>query len=64
MATFTVIELWPHETECALCGAFLYLREALSLPMYEGRIVPDDWPGPWAGFPVCTACHQKHREVS
>jgi hypothetical protein len=29
--------------------------------MYEGDVVPDDWPGEWAGFDVCDQCHAKHR---
>ena len=55
-----VVNLWPPESECVLCGAHLVG------PMYEGKVVPDDWPGPWAGFDVCGACYLKHRpaEVS
>lgn len=59
--SFLVIDLWPHETECVLCGEWLYLKDAKGLPMYEDEVVPDDYPGEWAGFSVCDACYAKHR---
>ena len=61
MAPVLVIELWPHEVACALCGTRLLLRESRGLPMYEGEVVPDDWVGEWAGFPACSACYKVHR---
>ena len=55
-----VVELWPRESECVLCGAFLS-GPCKGLPMYEGEVVPDDWPGEWAGFDVCDSCYGLHR---
>jgi hypothetical protein len=59
-APIRIINLSPHESECILCGTLLFDCK-LGLPMYEGEVVPDDWPGEWAGFDVCAPCHAKHR---
>ena len=58
--TILVINLSPRESECILCGTFLS-DPRRGLPMYEGEVVPDDWPGEWAGFDVCEHCYAKHR---
>ena len=55
----TVTELWPRETDCVLCGAPTTL--GLWLPMYEGKVLPDDYKGEWAGMPVCADCYAIHR---
>ena len=39
---------------CHLCGRDCDGR--LGLPMYEDLVLPNDWPGEWAGFPVCRPC--------
>lgn len=59
-APIQIIDLWPRESECVLCGEHLWGCK-LGLPMYEGEVVPDDWPGEWAGFDVCAPCYVKHR---
>ena len=58
-----VIDLWPRESECILCGEHLWCP-CKGLPMYEGEVVADDWMGEWAGFDVCDACYEKHRPGS
>ena len=55
-----IIDLWPLESECVLCGADL-IGPCKGLPMYEGQVVPDDWEGEWAGFDVCDVCYAKYR---
>ena len=55
-----VIDLWPRESECVLCGEHL-VGPCHGLPMYEGEVVPDDHDGPWAGFDVCDPCYFQHR---
>ena len=59
-APIQIIDLWPRESECVLCGEHLWGCK-LGLPMHEGEVVPDDWPGEWAGFDVCAPCYVKHR---
>lgn len=59
MPAVLVLELWPHESECCICGKPLVgCRTAIA--MYEGCAVPDDWPGDWAGFDACEQCYQLH----
>lgn len=52
-----IIELWPHMTECIVCGDEIPLSGGQSLAMYEGEIVSDD-AAKWAGFPCCAPCYQ------
>lgn len=50
----SVINLWTPTTDCAICG-----KETLIywfLPMWEGRIIPDDSKHEWGGMPVCKRC--------
>ena len=54
-----IIELWPKESECVLCGSLGI--SSLWLPMFEGKVVDDD-SGEWAGMPVCPTCHKKHKK--
>jgi hypothetical protein len=56
----TVIELWPHESECAVCGCVL-IGGNLGIAMYEGCVVNDDWKGDWGGFDCCPRCFELHR---
>jgi hypothetical protein len=30
------------------------------LPIFNGDIVSNDWPGEWGGVPCCEACYEKH----
>lgn len=54
-----IVNLWPYEDDCTLCGALTPL--GLFLPMYEGEVLPDDYEGEWAGMLVCAVCYAKHR---
>lgn len=50
-----VIELWPTESECVVCGKFMYGCKQ-GIPMYEGEPVPHDHTGEWGGFDACLDC--------
>jgi hypothetical protein len=56
----TVIDLFPIETECGICGKPITLHWAgnYSLPMYEGKVVNPDIQKEWAGYPICTDCYR------
>lgn len=44
--------------ECYVCG------EPASgfhgLPIFNGDVMSNDWPGEWAGVPACLRCYEKH----
>jgi hypothetical protein len=52
-----IIELWPIEFNCGLCGDICF--GDYSLPMFEGEIVSEDHPE-WGGQIVCKRCFEKH----
>lgn len=58
MPEVVVIDLWPPEQECIVCGALGDWQQGLA--MYEGEIVPDDHGGDWAGFPACPPCFERN----
>lgn len=59
-----IIELYPHEVYCHLCGAFCYVVETYGLPIYEDEIVPDDYEGEWGGVPACKRKEEPSAERS
>lgn len=54
-----MIRLFPHESECCVCGKLIY-DTTKGIAMYEGCAVPHDWTGDWAGFDACDECFDKH----
>jgi hypothetical protein len=43
---------------CFVCGG-----EASGfhgVPIVNGDLVSNDWPGPWGGVPACEPCYEKH----
>ena len=42
------------DTYCNLCDKVCEAR--YSVAMWEGKVVPHDEEGPWAGMPVCEEC--------
>lgn len=56
-----VIELWPIESECCLCGKHLVGCKT-GIATYEGKPVDDDYAGEWACHDACQECYDKHRE--
>lgn len=55
----SVIRLFPHESECCVCGRLIY-GSTKGIAMYEGCAVPHDSTGDWAGFDACDECFDKH----
>lgn len=53
--TVAIMDLWPPESECFVCGARLF-GTTFGVPTYEGEVLPNDWPGEWGGFPACETC--------
>ena len=33
-----------------------------ALPVFNGDIVSNDWPGEWGGVPCCESCYAAHAE--
>ena len=58
-----VIELWPHESECWLCGRDLVGAQH-GVPFYEDLLLPNDWPGEWGGFDACRRCYDFQQTIS
>lgn len=54
-----VIELFPRESNCAICGVDV-VDCRLGVPMFEGCLVPNDWPHEWGGADACQECFAKH----
>ena len=50
------ITLFERESECINCGTAL-VAPKFGIPMYEGRAVPHDYDGEWAGFDACPICY-------
>lgn len=53
-----VIDLNERRTDCTACGAETPAR--WGLPVWEGFVVANDWPGPWGGVPACESCWERH----
>lgn len=32
------------------------------VPIWNGELVSNDWPGEWCGVPACEVCFRKHKE--
>lgn len=61
-----IIELWPQEDNCCVCDEVVLCYSAgpnYGLAMYEGEIVPEDWPGEWGGFTACWSCFNMFRNI-
>lgn len=52
------INMQDHWTECTVCGADTPAE--WGLPVWNGMIVANDWPGEWGGVPACESCWAKH----
>jgi hypothetical protein len=60
LPTITVIHLQPHEAECYVCGADIFLNPeggGFGIPIYEDEVLQDEDPGEWGGVPVCGSCY-------
>ena len=54
---YTIINLWPVDTYCCICGKH-FTNCTHSIAMYEGSIIPKNWDGEWAGFDACKECFE------
>ena len=65
MCPIRVIELFPHEVDCYVCGNLCEFHDHLEMPIYEDEIVPDNWDNEWGGVPVCRECYEetRHRQA-
>jgi len=52
-----VIHLWPPEMFCGVCDAPVFGLGGFGVPMWEGMVLPNDWPDEWGGFPACRPCY-------
>lgn len=57
-AEMVVINMQEPWTECTVCGADTL--EGWGLPIWNGLIVANDWPGEWGGVPACESCWERH----
>lgn len=45
---------------CAVCGG--NCDHGHGVPMLEGKLVSNEWAGPWGGFPACLDCYNAHAD--
>jgi hypothetical protein len=60
--TIRVIELWPHQANCVICGQVTDCTQGIAA--YEDWIVPDDYKGEWGGQHTCKDCFRIAREIT
>lgn len=53
-----IIDMDYRWTECHVCGADTVI--GWGLPVWNGSIVANDWPGSWGGVPACYECWERH----
>lgn len=53
-----VINLNERWAECSVCGADTPAK--WGLPVWNGFIVANDWPGEWGGVAACESCWERH----
>lgn len=48
--------------ECYVCECIWHQAQGGSygIPIWNGMIVANDWPGEWGGVPVCKPCYERH----
>lgn len=56
------IRLDDPETECHVCGT-ITTGGRFAIPIYEGYVLPNPWPGEWVGVPACTACFERQERL-
>jgi len=55
--SINLIVLDENMVECTVCGTETRMRQFV--PMFEGKVVPDDSEIEWAGMPVCKGCYDE-----
>jgi hypothetical protein len=53
-----IVNLQQHWCDCHICGE--PTLAAWGVPVWNGFIVANDWPGDWGGVSVCKSCHDRH----
>lgn len=53
-----VIDLNERWADCHICGEPTPSR--WGVPVWNGEIVANDWPGEWGGVPACEKCWAEH----
>lgn len=53
-----VVNLWPPWTNCTICG--VETPSKWGVPVWNGDIVANDWPGEWGGVAACEKCWEEH----
>lgn len=53
-----IVDLSAHWADCHVCGEPTPCR--WGLPVWNGFIVANDWPGDWGGVPACQSCWARH----
>jgi hypothetical protein len=56
-AKILLLELWPAQTNCVICGTDCGLEFGLAI--YEDLIVPNNYTGEWGGAPACRPCFEQ-----
>lgn len=59
-----VVELWPPVVNCRVCGVCVGTYQGFGIPMWEGDVLPNDWPGDWGGFPACLPCYSAQQQIT
>ena len=62
MADVTIIDLWPIEVKCCICGAVVLGKFGIPVDSETAEIVANDFEGEWGCVPACKACHDRHAE--
>lgn len=57
-----MIRLDAPESECAVCDRPSDC--SVSVPMFEGDVLPNSWEREWAGFDVCLPCFAVQNLIS
>ena len=55
-----IIDLWPIEVTCCMCGVISLGKWGLPVDDDTGEIVSSDFRGEWSGVPSCQTCHDRH----
>lgn len=57
-----VIQRDVYDATCHVCGTATAPR--WGIPVWQGRILPDDWPGSWCGQDACQPCYAAQRRLT
>jgi hypothetical protein len=58
-----IIRMQALPADCWVCGGDATGMHH-GIPVYEDQILPNDWPGDWAGVPACEGCFEKQNRLT